>query len=74
MMSTNDNGRARAAATGVNCVQCGASPATPAYAPFCSRRCADIDLHRWLTEGYAIPAAEDDETDDPFDDETSGRA
>lgn len=28
------------------------------YRPFCSKRCADIDLHRWLGEGYAIPAAE----------------
>ena len=26
------------------------------YRPFCSRRCADVDLGRWLTGGYAIPA------------------
>jgi endogenous inhibitor of DNA gyrase (YacG/DUF329 family) len=26
--------------------------------PFCSKRCADIDLGRWLTGSYAIPAAE----------------
>jgi endogenous inhibitor of DNA gyrase (YacG/DUF329 family) len=34
----------------------------PKYRPFCSRRCADVDLGRWLTGGYAIPAeeAEDD--------------
>ena len=25
------------------------------YDPFCSRRCADVDLHRWFTGGYAIP-------------------
>ena len=31
------------------------------YVPFCSRRCADIDLHRWLSERYAIPSAEPDE-------------
>ncbi|MEM8937577.1 MAG: DNA gyrase inhibitor YacG [Pseudomonadota bacterium] len=31
-----------------------------AYKPFCSRRCADVDLHRWLSAGYAIPAVEDD--------------
>jgi uncharacterized protein len=32
------------------------------YRPFCSRRCADVDLGRWLTGGYAIPAeAIDDE-------------
>jgi endogenous inhibitor of DNA gyrase (YacG/DUF329 family) len=23
--------------------------------PFCSVRCADIDLSRWLTEAYRIP-------------------
>lgn len=33
-------------------------PAEPAYRPFCSRRCADIDLGRWLTGSYAIPSAE----------------
>ena len=26
--------------------------------PFCSPRCADVDLHRWLAGNYAIPAAE----------------
>ncbi len=30
----------------------------PDYRPFCSRRCADIDLAKWLTGGYAIPADE----------------
>lgn len=30
------------------------------YSPFCSKRCADVDLHRWLTGKYAIPAQEDD--------------
>lgn len=28
----------------------------PKYRPFCSRRCADIDLGKWLTGSYAIPA------------------
>ncbi len=32
--------------------------ATPDYAPFCSKRCADVDLGRWLGGGYAIPAEE----------------
>jgi endogenous inhibitor of DNA gyrase (YacG/DUF329 family) len=35
----------------------------PKYRPFCSRRCADVDLGRWLTGGYAIPAAEEDDPD-----------
>jgi endogenous inhibitor of DNA gyrase (YacG/DUF329 family) len=34
----------------------------PAYRPFCSRRCADVDLGRWLTGAYAIP------TDEPPED------
>ena len=34
-------------------------PADPKYRPFCSRRCADVDLGRWLTGGYAIPTEED---------------
>lgn len=38
------------------------------YAPFCSRRCADVDLSRWLKGGYAIPgggAGEGDEASAP---------
>lgn len=27
------------------------------YRPFCSKRCADVDLHRWLGGVYAVPAA-----------------
>ncbi len=39
------------------------------YLPFCSRRCADVDLGRWLTGRYAVPA--DDTEDDLPSDETS---
>ena len=31
-------------------------PAAPAFKPFCSKRCADVDLNRWLVGSYAIPA------------------
>ena len=44
------------------CVICG-KPQDPAYKPFCSKRCADVDLNRWFSEGYAIPAAEEDDAD-----------
>lgn len=45
------------------CSRCD-SPMDPAYRPFCSRRCADIDLRKWLTGGYAIPGGDlDDESD-----------
>ena len=41
-----------------------AKPVAADYRPFCSRRCADVDLQRWLVGRYAIPAARDDEDDD----------
>jgi len=28
---------------------------------FFFRRCADVDLHRWLSGAYAVPAVEDDD-------------
>ena len=40
------------------------SKSAQAYRPFCSKRCADVDLARWLNGSYAIPAAEEDEPDD----------
>ncbi|OYW58801.1 MAG: DNA gyrase inhibitor YacG [Rhodobacterales bacterium 32-66-7] len=46
----------------MKCPICG-KPAVPDYLPFCSRRCADVDLFRWLTESYAIPV-KPDETDE----------
>ncbi|MHA7871966.1 MAG: DNA gyrase inhibitor YacG [Hyphococcus sp.] len=39
--------------------------AVATYRPFCSKRCADIDLHRWLSGGYAIPAVEEDSDEAP---------
>jgi endogenous inhibitor of DNA gyrase (YacG/DUF329 family) len=36
-------------------------PAEEKYRPFCSKRCADVDLGRWLKESYRVPT---DETPD----------
>ncbi len=33
-------------------------PSAPAYRPFCSRRCADVDLGRWLTGSYRVETDE----------------
>jgi endogenous inhibitor of DNA gyrase (YacG/DUF329 family) len=44
------------------CPICG-KPVDPAYRPFCSRRCADIDLNRWLSGVYAVPVKEDEDED-----------
>ena len=49
-------------------------PAAPQYRPFCSRRCADVDLGRWLTGGYAIPAEDEAPPADSEDDQTPGRS
>ena len=53
----------------MSCPICG-KPVAPDYRPFCSRRCADVDLGRWLNESYRIPATSEEEaeetpTDDP---------
>lgn len=37
-------------------------PPVKTYEPFCSKRCADVDLHRWLSGGYGIPAREEDDS------------
>jgi len=39
------------------CPICG-KPAAERFRPFCSARCKDVDLHRWFSGAYAIPAAE----------------
>jgi uncharacterized protein len=41
------------------CPICG-KPAAQATKPFCSRRCRDVDLNRWLSGSYVVPATEDD--------------
>lgn len=38
--------------------------AVPAYRPFCSARCKQIDLHRWFAGSYAIPVVDEPDEDD----------
>jgi endogenous inhibitor of DNA gyrase (YacG/DUF329 family) len=45
------------------CPICG-KPPTTASRPFCSERCRDVDLNRWLSGSYAIPASDTDADDD----------
>lgn len=40
-------------------------PSTPEFQPFCSQRCADVDLGRWLNERYAIPEELDPDAPPP---------
>jgi endogenous inhibitor of DNA gyrase (YacG/DUF329 family) len=50
----------------------------PQFRPFCSKRCADVDLNRWLSGVYTVPVTEDTDEDgetvrDQERDDTTGR-
>ena len=51
---------------GAACPIC-SRPTDAHYRPFCSRRCADVDLSRWLRGTYAIPDAGESEDGDEAD-------
>ncbi len=61
-MPENGNGHARKLGTGGLCPICGRIPSEK-FRPFCSKRFADVDLHRWLAGRYAIPVEEDSNED-----------
>ncbi len=50
------------------CVQCQKKEAAAQFRPFCSKRCADLDLHAWFNGNYAVPVVENDgDFDDAFE-------
>jgi uncharacterized protein len=51
-----------AAAKPMRCPICGKG-SVEAYRPFCSKRCADIDLAKWFSGSYAVSGREEDEGD-----------
>ena len=57
------------------CPICG-KPVDAAFSPFCSKRCADIDLNRWLSGVYAVPVKEEEDEDGerPADGDGEGRS
>ena len=55
----------------MTCPICG-KQAEAKYRPFCSRRCADVDLGRWLKGSYAIPAEAAEEEEPPRPDPDEG--
>lgn len=67
-MTRNPDEKAPAPLAGVNnvapirarraCPECGKPSARRTY-PFCSARCKDVDLHRWLSGAYAIPVRDE---------------
>ncbi|WGH78000.1 DNA gyrase inhibitor YacG [Jannaschia ovalis] len=42
-------------------------PAVAAYRPFCSRRCADVDLGKWLNGSYAVPSTRPEDAEEALD-------
>ncbi|SFI51259.1 DNA gyrase inhibitor YacG [Jannaschia pohangensis] len=42
-------------------------PAEAKYRPFCSARCADVDLGRWLTGAYALPSTDPDDAEEALE-------
>jgi endogenous inhibitor of DNA gyrase (YacG/DUF329 family) len=46
----------------VKCPICG-KPAAEAFKPFCSKRCADIDLGKWFSGAYTIRGRVDEDED-----------
>ena len=51
-------------APGKPCPICG-KPAVEQFRPFCSKRCGDVDLNRWLSGVYAVPVVEREDDLDP---------
>ena len=43
------------------CPICGKLFAGTEYMPFCSKRCADVDLNHWFNGSYAVPSEDLDE-------------
>lgn len=42
------------------CPVCRRQPPAEKYRPFCSKRCADVDLQRWFSGSYVIPGGSDE--------------
>lgn len=59
------------------CPICGAPP-EPHYTPFCSSRCANVDLLRWLNGSYVVPGepleASQPDTSEDGDGNAAGQA
>ncbi|MBA3520227.1 MAG: DNA gyrase inhibitor YacG [Rhizobiales bacterium] len=69
MKGSDDHGAKPALVrTARKCPICGRE-AVREFVPFCSKRCADVDLHRWLNGVYAIPGEQDESGEEPAGDD-----
>jgi uncharacterized protein len=46
----------------MSCPICG-KPAAEKFRPFCTKRCADVDLNRWLSGAYVVAGKEEEDED-----------
>ena len=53
------------------CPECG-KPSSRGHYPFCSARCKDVDLNRWLSGAYVIPGRPDEDENDASSDTPRG--
>ncbi len=65
-MGQSNPNRALRMPPGSRCPICSGSSEV-SFRPFCSRRCADVDLSRWLRGAYAIPGGQQDADEDGDD-------
>ena len=47
----------------MTCPMC-SNETVPAFRPFCSKRCADLDLAKWFNGSYAVPSSDPDDIDE----------
>lgn len=47
----------------MSCPMC-AKDTDQTYKPFCSKRCADLDLSKWLSGSYAVPSTDPEDNED----------
>ena len=60
---TDENAEQKSERKDRKCPICG-KPADEKHLPFCSKRCAQVDLNRWLSGAYAIPGKPSDGDED----------
>ncbi|HBM61058.1 DNA gyrase inhibitor YacG [Salipiger marinus] len=50
----------------MSCPICG-KPTETKYRPFCSGRCADVDLARWMSGSYAVPSTDPQDVEEALE-------
>ncbi|WP_170786818.1 DNA gyrase inhibitor YacG [Ruegeria lacuscaerulensis] len=57
----------------MSCPICG-EDTVATYRPFCSKRCADVDLAKWLNGSYAVPSQREENAEADTEVDETGRS